>query len=284
MKKKWLGLGISGLLVSMNLNGVTDDPLISVLEKAATYCERIKSATFSFACEESIHEESYFPFKGWKVNRNIYIRIGGSEARDQAVIRSWKFLYQMDQRRGVLDEARYTLGKNGLANERIKTLPALNFFSFRFVTLGPVGLLSRANQALFDYQYLGREILFDRSCLVIKATPRSETRQVLYGSAWVDEESGAILRISWAPESMQDYEIILNKAKEIKGEPRLEMVSEYDQEVQGIHFPSRFLIFEGYSANWHPTLLCSELVVEYSDYRFFDIIVSEKLYSPERNH
>lgn len=275
-------------IIALNPAQTDMDPLTSVLDKAAAYCERLKTAVFSYACEERIDETAYSPFKGWKLVGKFPepIRDGIALRSSKPKLRSWLFLYKMEKENKGIQEHRYTLSGNGRVSEKPQDLPDLDLFDFRFVTLGPIGLFSRFNQAHFNYRLVKKEMRFDRTCLVVEAIPCPGTPLCLYGTAWIDESDGAVIRIAWAPESLGNYQNIETKAAKFAVTPEIELASEYCEEKNGILFPSRFSLIEKYSTPEYPYLLSSILFVEYSQYRFFHIDVQErrkKMYTPALN-
>jgi|GEM_PF-2754467 len=269
---------VAGIFV-LSQHAYGDDPLLSALEKVAAYCERIESATFSFACEETIAQRVYFPYKGWvkKGGKPVYYK---KTALSQAKVtkRLWKFLYQADQDRPGIKETRFTLNPDGSAGQPVRSLSEVGLVPFPCVSRGPAGMLSAFNQDGFEFRLLGREEINGQTCLVIEAMPVSALKD-RFGKAWIAEATGAVLKISWSPRSLQNFEIIDKSANDLHNRKNLsivtEMISEYHHEMEGIRFPTRFTVLEKYSTSTHSEVICSELTVEYSRYRFSAIQVKE---------
>jgi hypothetical protein len=108
--------------------------------------------------------------------------------------------------------------------------------------------------------------------LVIEAAPREKTGAGLFGKAWVRERDGAVLRIEWAPGSMENYAAIEEFSRQIGRAAKIAFVSEYGFEKNGLRFPNSYDVTESYvglRTTWG--FVFSRTTVTYKDYKFFQV-------------
>ncbi len=251
--------------------------LAAMLERCAAYCDRLSGSILDFVCAERVAET----IAEIRVARPA-ISAGGSGvtyfsgpmvmARKKA--RS-KYLYDYQLVRtksGGITETRVLLEENGRKVEEKDASLKTRVFIYKYVVMGPVGLLGREEQENFDFSVVKETTLKKQPVLIIQAAPKSGTAgNVLYGKVWVRKSDAGILRIEWQPESMGNYEGIEEIARELGMKPRLSFVSEYDFEKNGIRFPSRYEIEEAYSSKVRAPLVRSKTEVTYDAYKFFTV-------------
>jgi len=249
--------------------------LESVLNKARIYCDRLDRIALYFTCTEEILETIYEPFRvpafksGWKKIENKYA-----------------FDYQLIKRNETtkIEDQRILVKKNGKKSSEEEKPVSLDRFSFGKVVYGPIGLFGYEAQIYNNY-IIEKETaaLWGRKVAIVKATPKNpEKEKWLYGLAWIDKETGSILKIEWEGASMGNYKIALDLAEKMDAEPIIQVISQYEYEKNGIRFPSFFNIKEDYlqrSPVWGTgarKINKSELIVTYRDYKYFTVETSVK--------
>lgn len=251
--------------------------LAAILERCAAYCDKLSGSILDFVCAERVVET----IAEIRVMRPA---VSGSSSGALYFSRPWgsvdkrtrsKYLYDYQLVRaksGELTETRVLLEENGRKVVEKEASLKTRVFVYKYVVMGPVGLLGRDEQANFDFSVVKETTLKKQPVLIIQAAPKpGAVGNVLYGKAWVRKSDGEILRIEWQPESMGNYEGIEEMARELGMKPRLSFVSEYDFEKNGIRFPSRYEIEEAYSSKVRAPLVRSKTEVTYEAYKFFTV-------------
>ncbi|MCJ7484564.1 MAG: hypothetical protein MUQ25_00155 [Candidatus Aminicenantes bacterium] len=251
--------------------------LAAILERCAAYCDKLSRSVLDFVCEERVVET----IAEIRVARPA-VTLGGSNARIYSgpmvlagkKARS-KYLYDYQLVRtkaGEITETRVLLEENGRKVEEKDASLKTRVFIYKYVVMGPVGLLGREEQENFDFSVVKETMLKKQRVVIIQAAPKSGAAgNVLYGKVWVRQSDARILRIEWQPESMGNYEGIAEMARELGMKPRLSFVSEYDFEKNGLRFPSRYEIEEAYSSKVRAPLVRSKTEVTYDAYKFFTV-------------
>jgi hypothetical protein len=251
--------------------------LAAILERCAAYCDKLSRSVLDFVCAERVVETI----------AEIYVTrpaVSGSSSRAIYFGRPWgsvdkrsrsKYLYDYQlvrTRAGEIKETRVLLEENGRKVEEKEASLKTRVFVYKYVVMGPVGLLGRDEQAQFDYSVVKETTLKKQPVIIIQAAPKPDAAgNVLYGKVWVRKSDAEILRIEWQPESMGNYEGIEEMARQLGMKPRLSFVSEYDFEKNGIRFPSRYEIEEAYSSKVRAPLVRSRTEVTYEAYKFFTV-------------
>jgi hypothetical protein len=273
--------------------GVRSQPqpadLAAILERCAAYCDKLSRSALDFVCEERVVEtiaeiSVMRPAVSGSSSRAIYFsRPWGSV--DKRTRSKYLYDYQLVRTKsGNITETRVLLEENG-HKVGVKDAPLkTRVFNYKYVVMGPVGLLGRDEQAQFDYSVVKETTLKKQPVIIIQAAPKpaaglpspgpSKTGAVgnfLYGKVWVRKRDAEILRIEWQPESMGNYEGIEEMARQLGMKPRLSFVSEYDFEKNGIRFPSRYEIEEAYTSKVRAPLVRSRTEVTYDAYKFFTV-------------
>ncbi len=251
--------------------------LAAILERCAAYCDKLSRSVLDFVCAERVEET----IAQVSVARPA---VSGSSSRAFYFSRPWgsvdkrtrsKYLYDYQlvrTRSGEITETRVLLEENGRKVEEKEASLKTRVFVYKYVVMGPVGLLGREEQENFDFSVVKETTLKKQPVIIIQAAPKPyAVGNVLYGKVWVRKSDGEILRIEWQPESMGNYEGIEEMARELGMKPRLSFVSEYDFEKNGIRFPSRYEIEEAYSSKVRTPLVRSKTEVTYDAYKFFTV-------------
>jgi len=186
---------------------------------------------------------------------------------------SYVYDYQLVRdRTGQITETRTLIKDNGRAvlekNAALKT----RVFAYGFAVMGPVSLLGSDRQALFDFKVIKETKLGKDRAVIIQATPKpGSPRDILSGKIWVRKSDAGVLRIEWVPESIGHYERALDYAKQIGGQPRLTLTTEFAVEHNGVRFPRRYTIEEMYLFSTRSPLIRSMTTVTQTGYKFFTV-------------
>lgn len=248
--------------------------LEGLLARAAEYCDRLHRSVLNFVCREKV-EEWFRPNAQPVVNtvgrargrlRRIYLgaREGHRLDYDFQLIRG---------RDGFIQESRTLLREDG-REVRVPDAPLkIHTFWHTKVVMGPLGLLSRQNQAYHDYRIVGREKSRGEEILLIEAAPKPGVGlQHLFGTVWIRKRDAGILKIEWNPASIDNYQKVEETAKFLGLNPYLLITSEYAFEKNGIRFPSRHRLKEMYRRGTSgATYQISEIIAVYEDYKFFTV-------------
>jgi len=237
--------------------------MISLLEKSAAYCRRLENAALNFVCNEDVVERLA---GGGSFNYNTNSFTNGIRPSE------WIYDYQLIRSGGQTQEKRTLIEDNGKKrhedNAELRTMR----FRHRNVFLGPIGLLSDKAQAGHTYNFVKEGKVDGEPAVVIEATPRKKTGTSLFGKAWVRKGDGAVVRIEWEPQSMENYEAIMEFSRKIGHEPVIVFVSEYGFEKNGLRFPNFYEVTEAYNgANTGWGDIVSKTTVTYKDYKFFQV-------------
>jgi hypothetical protein len=251
--------------------------LAAILKSCAAYCDKLSGSILDFVCLERVEET----IAEIRMARPA-VTLGGSSARiysgPMVMVRKKarsKYLYDYQlvrTRSGEIKETRVLFEENGRKVEEKEASLKTRVFIYKYVVMGPVGLLGREEQENFDFSVVKETTLKKQPVVIIQAAPKpGAAGNVLYGKVWVRKSDAEILRIEWQPESMGNYEGIEEMARQLGMKPRLSFVSEYDFEKNGIRFPSRYEIEEAYSSKVRAPLVRSRTEVTYEAYKFFTV-------------
>lgn len=243
------------------------DPVLETsLARAAEYCDRLDRSVMDFICRERI-EEWFRPGAGLSrshMQQRIFL--------GQRVDHDYLYDYQLVRgRQGDITENRTLLKEDGktvhVPDAPLKT----HSFSHAKVVMGPLGLLSRRNQADHDYRVLREEKVRGEETLVVEAVPKPGFQfPHLYGMLWLRKKDAGILKIEWNPASIGNYELVQKTADSLGLTPALVIISEYAFEKNGIRFPSRYTVKEIYRRGTSGAKYqISEVDVVYDQYKFF---------------
>jgi hypothetical protein len=242
--------------------------LEAALSRAADYCDKLDRSVMDFICRERI-EEWFRPGAGLSrshMRQTIFL--------GQRVDHDYIYDYQLVRGRpGDITESRTLLKEDGkkvhVPDAPLKT----HSFSHAKVVMGPLGLLSRRNQADHDYRVLREEKVRGEEVLVVEAVPRPGFQfPHLYGMLWLRKKDAGILKIEWNPASIGNYQLVQKTADFLGLTPALVIISEYAFEKNGIRFPSRYTVKEIYRRGTSgATYAVSETDVVYDQYKFFTV-------------
>lgn len=243
--------------------------LVSILDHSKEYCQRLGKAALDYVCLESISEK----FK----DTIYYVERAGTLLNRSVEREIWKkntfvYDYQFIRKNNRLTEKRILIEEDGRKTDQEETRLKTETFSYKNVMFGPINILDVDRQSLFDYSLMGSEKVLGESALIIQAKPKPEVETgTPWGRVWVNERFYTILKIEWSQETMSRTQVIKNRAKKMKGRPKITQTTEFGFEKNGIRFPSRFTIEEAYIKKNGKKVLTAELHVNYKDYRFFTV-------------
>ncbi len=248
-----------------------------VLSAAAAYCRALSEASINFVCREDVRER----LSGWlaggtpKTVGPVQRGIASSRVVEDQV-RDWVYDYQLVRKEGWAAETRTLLEEDGKPRtEKNATLQTSRFWH-KFVVLGPVGLFSSEAQQAHDYLVVQEMEMEGEPVLVVDVRPKGQEASSLYGTAWLRQRDGAVLKVEWEPASLSNYEGIEEAAKALRAKPRIRFTSEYAFEKNGLRFPSLYEVVEGYRLA-RGTVRASETSVTYKDYKFFEVKVRAEI-------
>ena len=240
-----------------------------LLAMAADYCDRLSRASIDFVCLEDVTETV--------IEQQPYVRpspYGRPLWNSQAVKHTYLYDYQFIVENGNKTEKRRILGRDGIKQKPEETDLDTRTFFYRNVLFGAVDLLAGSRQGFYRYELKGREVQDGKDVAVIDAVPVPGLIVVVNrGTVWLRESDAAILKISWNVTAMENSAAIRETAKELKGSPQIEQVTEFGFEKNGVRFPNRFRIEEAYIEKSGKKRLRSVLDAVYRDYKFFTVEV-----------
>ena len=243
-----------------------------VLARAGAYCERLKSIALHYICEEHIVRTTYL-YRGRQ-----YVKSEGELPRrrwelKRSVTQDVLFDYQLIKKGDRLEEKRKALKVDGKTWTRTGDPPNILPYQAQYIVYGPVGFLSAYWQSRFDYFEEGTEKLpGDRRAVILTSLP-NEFREEngVYGRIWVESELGAVLRISWDPESIDFFHP--EDVPEAFGglEKQLTWTAYYEVEKNGVFFPSRQEIREEFIGPAGEKIVGDIWTITYENYKFFTV-------------
>jgi len=242
--------------------------LEEILQKCGDYCHRLANSALDFVCIEKIKEEMFFhPQMLVSQLGTRYTSVGRTTRKNVYV-----YDYQLIRKKLQIKESRVLLEENGKKKNEKDAELKTHLFGHENIIFGPVGLLSEFWQQYYDYRIVKREKFKGDRVIVIEAIPIPHLQtDNLYGKVWVRKNDFSIMKIEWEPESLKNYEVIEENAKKLNAEPEIKLFSEYGFEKNGIRFPSRYLITEGYNQKRGARFTRSKTTVIYKDYKFFTV-------------
>jgi hypothetical protein len=297
-----------GILMIKPVSGsikTEEQPLLDeILKNCAKYCEGLAGAALHFICLEKINEkvsgekseispvfsgDGRVPPKTEVGNRVLKPSTHKTTTRtftkrprpSRTLKNTYVYDYQLIREGKKIEERRILLEENGKKmKEENAELKSKRFFSKRSV-FGPVGLLSRERQKLYNYRIIKEEKIGKRKAFVLEVTPKKDLAEDSnFGKVWVDKEDFSVLKIEVAQESLLGAEGKEDK----KINHVVKDVHEYGIVKNGIRFPSRTIFEESYDIKkvrrvepnypLAPTKLglrWAKTVIEYTDYKFFTV-------------
>ncbi len=264
---------------------LSPEGLRALLRKTAAYCQRLESAAFDFVCREQISEVIAPSFdldrgKGYQSgdagsssasSRGTVYLSGGP----RVVRHKYEYDYQCIRSAGTIREVRTLIKENGKAKNEANAELKTSVVVFGTALLSPVGLFGERFQPDYDYAVSGRDDVGQAKVLVIDAHPKPGAPETtnLYGKAWIDPDTGEILKIEWSDDRVGRFEVFRKRGERYGLTPRLAIRSEFIVEKNGVRFPSRLVVEESYRNVRGETGVRSRTEVVYKDFKFFTVEV-----------
>ena len=248
--------------------------LNSILIKCSDYCERLEKAALFFVCQERIEEFIYFysynpRFRNYRIIVNVPQKIEKN---------TYLYDYQLIKKGRKFEEKRILLEENGeKKHQENAELKTKRFYSKRSV-FGPIGLLDKDSQKLYDYEILKVDNLKGKKAYVIEIKPKKiMANRPNYGKAWIDAKDSGVLKIETEEESLVGFEKLKEESEKLGLTPVLKAVHYFEIEKNGIRFPSRTVFEEDYiGPRIKGRKKKSRTVITYDNYRFFIVEVEVK--------
>lgn len=265
--------------------------LSKILQKTADYCKRLEEMSIYYYCREKVKETIYplpFRYRGI-MNRSIGIhgQIYKFQNKD-SIVNDYLYDYQLIRTgKKKVKEKRTLLEENGKKKNNKNATLQTKCFRYDEIVYGPL-VFKESEQRLYRFKLSGKEKWGEQDVLAIRVFPREGVQKKLfYGEFYVREKDFSIMKIKMSQRAMGGYQRIEKAATLMNADPRVTIIMEYDNERNGIRFPSKFSLQESYITPDDETFSLSKLHVEYFDYNFFNVGVDVKVkgaVSPKRRH
>jgi len=232
-----------------------------VLKNSADYCKKLENACLYFVCLEKIKERIFY-----------HHRPTPSSIRPTSLFSEKKYVYdyQLLRKEGRVTESRILIEEDGQKKKESGANLKTIMFDHKYITFGPVGILSESWQGSHIYKILKEENLLGKKTIVVDVTPKfDQMADHLFGKAWLDKNDFSVIKIEWDQASLGNFSKIQEIAKSLEAEPQITFISEYGIEKNGIRFPTRYFIREEYLHPHRGRFIRSETIVHYEDYKFF---------------
>ena len=270
------------------LGGEVPAETSELLRLAAAYSERLRQVAFRFMCQETVSED-------------VLVRDTIDRSSFKRLRNSWLYEYQVVVREGQVSESRVLLRKNK-TKKRVENAVLETRFRSLYSVFLPATLFAAEKQPAFFYRLEKHEKMNGRQAARLAIAPWPEFEELGAGTAWVDEETGAVLKIELSQRAIKGIASAEKRAQRFGARLLVSDVHYYEVERDGIWLPSRTSISEHYVLNvvpvkemdrgtWEKTssrnkfvsnsggnrqLELSRTWVEYSDFRFFVVDVQVK--------
>jgi hypothetical protein len=273
------------------LGGEMPVETMALLKLAADYSERLRHAAFRFICQETVSEDVLVRDT---VDRSSYKRLRTS----------WLYDYQVVVRHGRVSESRVLLRKNK-KKARVENASLETRFRSLYSVFLPATLFAADKQSAFFYRLEKHEKMYGRQVARLAMAPRPGFEDHGAGTAWVDEKTGAVLKIELSQRAIKGIEAVEKKAQKSGARLLVSDVHDYGVERDGIWLPSSTTISEYYVISvvpvkenrsyidWNGLTVTSDPAkyvstganrqielsrtwVEYSDFKFFVVDVQTK--------
>jgi hypothetical protein len=263
--------------------GVPQERLSEILKRTSEYCKRLDNAAFDFVCLEEINEDinlardiqKYLAQLAENASPEASSSFPNIRVPKEKVHREFVYDYQVIRKENKTTETRILLEENGKKRyEKDAKLKTANF-RFQNVLFAPLGFLGERLQFLYEYTITDETTLDGQPVWVLEAKPLAGLKTpFLFGNFWVRQRDYAILKIRWNQEGVGNFSVFERRADQYHAQPRITLTSEFSTEKNGINFPSKFYIEEGYVLENGKTFIRSQTTVTYRDFKFFSVEVS----------
>ena len=234
------------------------------LQGAAEYCVKLKESAFHFICRETV-----------TIILKNYNRYGDViEQVDRT-----QYDYQLLNVENRVHEQRLPVKKNQANPEKNSVSDLVFSFLNERAVFGPGTLLSKERQENFKYEITKFRKQNHHQFVVVRVIPKKEGEFFFSdGEVWIDTENHSVRKIVVEPRYINGYEKLEQAAHVLKTRLFLHCEIIFDQEYNGLFFPTEVNIVETYQGGPIITkdagikgLEHSRTVFSYQDYRFFKV-------------
>lgn len=265
--------------------------LKKILLLGASYCRQLSEAALDFVCQESIRSLDcalYLPEKTVADEIQTATKsVGGGEsikisnrraslARDPFKTKTYRFTsdYQLIRKESRTTERRILLESNVKEAAKGTVPPDEKRYASLKPLFAPLDVLASDRQELYDFRLLGQERIRGRTAAVIEAKARSgATSRIPSAKIWIDPETSQILRCETQGLPVEGYEFVFEEASRIGLNPLGTMTADYEEEKNGVLFPSRVaLLIEYLVPQWGVgKRVRVDTQIRYDKYKFFTV-------------
>jgi hypothetical protein len=248
---------------------------VEILEKTGEYCRRLEKAALDFVCLEDVSEridmsrdiiQSKLAFLWDAARPRIASRI------EPVKVKKYRYDYQLVRKGGKIKESRILLEENSRRMYEEDADLKTSVFTFDKFLFGPIAVLSAENRQYYDFKIIKEETWDGEKVAVLEARPKpSLTQNVIFGKIWIRKRDFSILKMECNQKSIANFWILEERAKKYKADPEIMTIVEYGVEKNGVRFPSRCSIEEGYRNKKGKKFVRSETRVVYKNYKFFTV-------------
>ncbi len=268
--------------------GLLDSELQEILDRCSDYCQKLSNYALHYVCLEKIDQKLKIveETKWWAAGGNPDLHSSESIVRSHPVLSlktsdksSSVYDYQMVRKQGQVTEKRILLGRTGESitekNEHKNISPSYQIQP----VLMPLSLLGYEQRLKFSYSLTGEDNLRGKRTFIIEAIPRyTQSGNIHRAQIWVDKENYSIMQVQVETSYVTGYEEVYEECSKFFLMPHLTITHHFENEKNGILFPSRSVIRIEYSGFLRTKKeLKSNIDVTYSNYRFFTVDVDHDI-------
>lgn len=282
MALNMIGTGAS----AQDTRHVGSDNLDFLIKRASEYCRKLEGVIFHFVCLEEIKEivdptldvlDPIDTIEDWRMIPPGYPR-SAQIMPLQRQRHSHVYDYQCIREGQTIRETRTLIEENGKKKNVPNAALQTSVVVYGHALLSPANLFGEGVCGARDYRIGNKTFVKGRPVVIIEAKPKegSELKGAFYGSAWIDETTGEILKISWDQRAIGNRDIFEKRGRRYGRHPRLSVLTEFAVEKNGIRFPSRISFEEAYVNDQGRAMVRSTTTITYRDFRFFTVQVEIK--------
>ena len=270
-----------------------DKRLKRILKGVGDYCQRLKSESFFFYCDEYVSKfKDFYIWEGESQPKGVYFSRDwsgrppsaqpGKHKKNGIERRKYVYSYQLVQDGDHIKETRklYRNKLDGRKSQQKDEWGGDTVF-FKKIIFGPIGLLSHSWQSHYDYHIIGEERLAGRNAVIIDCIPKNpfdnSNDNLLFGKVWVDEEQMNILKIVWEPKAVAIATEFVRYARRFSKTPDTRFITVFLQEGDGIRYPSKGIYAEYFVGTKQNRQALLKLDILYKNHRFFDVNTDTKM-------
>ncbi len=259
--------------------------LAAFLEAEAAYCRRLESAALDFTCRETIEEKvdltrdvenppaaapDWSKPPGSRLAPGATILSRSTARSRRSLVHHFQFIRNL---KGSIRQTRTLLAEDGRSpSAPVAKIEAANL-DYGRALLAPASLFAERFRGDFDYAVTGRTKVGGKPAVIVEAKPRPEAlvAQNVSGKAWIEPETGLILKIEWDESRVGRQGVFGKRGEKYKMSPRIVVTAEFGVEKNGLRFPTRLVLEEAYINERGRKFVRSETTVEYADFNFFSV-------------